>query len=86
MTTLITQLGFVDPQIFKLHPPEDKMPSLHNGFFALLSEHSDRKFAFRIKDDAEWSHGNKSSLYDYIVANKGATVLVRLYADIRRMR
>jgi hypothetical protein len=56
------------------------------GIHALMREHNGRKFAYKSDATSDWQHGQRNSLYEYIAANQGKTVYVRLYTDVTKYR
>jgi hypothetical protein len=83
-TTILIQLGHKAMHTITLRPPETSHPNLHMGIHALMREHEGRKFAYKADRSQDWQHGTRNSLYDYIAANVGKTVYVRLYTDVTK--
>jgi hypothetical protein len=83
-TTILIQLGHKAMHTITLRHPETSHPNLHMGIHALMQEHTGRKFAFKADRSQDWQHGTRNSLYDYIAANVGKTVYVRLYTDVTK--
>lgn len=83
-TTLIMQLGHVPIATYRLRPPETSHPNLHMGVHAAVQQHTGRKFAYKADNAADWQHGNRTALYEFIAANVGRTVYVRLLTDVTK--
>lgn len=78
------QLGHVPMQTYRLRAPETSHPNLHMSIHAAMMQHSGRKFAYKADNAADWQHGTRNSLYEFIAANVGKTVYVRLYTDVTK--
>ena len=83
-TTILIQLGHTAAKTIKLHDAECQRPHINMSVHAFTAEHAGRKFAYRTPDTHEWDHGTRNSLYEYIAANAGQTVYVRLYTDVTK--